>query len=164
MTKAMYPGTFDPITNGHVDIIRRASRLFDTLVVAVAAGVHKDTAFSLKERKRLVKESVVGMKNVEVEILPGLLAEHCQKMSVDVVIRGLRAVSDFEYEMMMALMNRKLYERFETIFLMPSEKYIYLHSSTVKEVFALGGDVSDLVPEPVDEALRRRAKRTGRRR
>jgi pantetheine-phosphate adenylyltransferase len=164
MTKAMYPGTFDPITNGHVDIVRRASRLFDTLVVAVAAGVHKDTAFSLKERERLVKESVRGLKNVEVEILTGLLAEHCEKMSVDVVIRGLRAVSDFEYEMMMALMNRKLYERFETIFLMPSEKYIYLHSSTVKEVFALGGDVSDLVPKAVADALRRRAGRRSRKR
>ena len=164
MTKAMYPGTFDPITNGHVDIVRRASRLFDILVVAVAEGVHKDTAFSLKERKRLVTESVRGIENVEVAILPGLLAEQCEKMSVDVVIRGLRAVSDFEYEMMMALMNRKLYERFETIFLMPSEKYIYLHSSTVKEVFALGGDVSDLVPRAVDEALHRRARRSGRKR
>jgi pantetheine-phosphate adenylyltransferase len=164
MTKAMYPGTFDPITNGHVDIIRRASRLFDVLVVAVAEGVHKDTAFSLEERKRLVEESVRGMENVEVEILPGLLAKQCEKMSVDVVIRGLRAVSDFEYEMMMALMNRKLYEKFETIFLMPSEKYIYLHSSTVKEVFALGGDVSDFVPGAVDEALRRAARRSGRER
>jgi pantetheine-phosphate adenylyltransferase len=104
------------------------------------------------------------MENVEVEILPGLLAKQCEKMSVDVVIRGLRAVSDFEYEMMMALMNRKLYEKFETIFLMPSEKYIYLHSSTVKEVFALGGDVSDFVPGAVDEALRRAARRSGRER
>ena len=164
MTKALYPGTFDPITNGHVDIIRRASRLFDTLVVAVAEGVHKDTAFSLKERKRLVEESVRGIENVEVTCLPGLLAKQCENMEVDVVIRGLRAVSDFEYEMMMALMNRKLYERFETIFLMPSEKYIYLHSSTVKEVFALGGDVSDLVPKCVDDALRRRARRGRRKR
>jgi pantetheine-phosphate adenylyltransferase len=133
-------------------------------VVAVAEGVHKDTAFSLNERKRLVTESVHGMKNVKVTILPGLLAEQCEKMAIDVVIRGLRAVSDFEYEMMMALMNRKLYEKFETIFLMPSEKYIYLHSSTVKEVFALGGDVSDFVPPPVDEALRRRARRRGAKR
>ena len=164
MTKAMYPGTFDPITNGHLDIIRRASKLFDTLVVAIAEGVHKDTAFSLTERKRLVTESVQGVENVEVTILPGLLAEQCKRMSVDVVIRGLRAVSDFEYEMMMALMNRKLYSKFETIFLMPSEKYIYLHSSTVKEVFALGGDVSDLVPPPVGEALRRHERRNRRKR
>ncbi len=159
MTKALYPGTFDPITNGHVDVIARASRLFDRLIVAVAAGVHKDTTFSLNTRRRLVEESVHGIRNVEVMVLPGLLAEECRKMSVDVVVRGLRAVSDFEYEMMMALMNRKLYGKFETIFLMPSEKYIYLHSSTVKEVFALGGDVSDLVPPAVQEAFRRRGRR-----
>ena len=95
------------------------------------------------------------MKNVEVGTMPGLLAEHCRKLSVDVVIRGLRAVSDFEYEMMMALTNRKLYPNFETIFLMPSEHYIYLHSSVVKEVFSLGGDISDLVPPPVHEAFRK---------
>ena len=162
MTKALYPGTFDPITNGHLDIIRRASKLFDTLVVAVADGVHKQTSFSLDTRKELVVESTRGMKNVEVTVLPGLLADECRRMSVDVVIRGLRAVSDFEYEMMMALMNRKLYSKFETIFLMPSERYIYLHSSTVKEVFDLGGDVSGLVPPAVDKALRRRGRRKRR--
>lgn len=158
MTKALYPGTFDPITNGHLDVIKRASRLFDTLIVAVAKGVHKDTAFSLTERKKLVVESAIGMDNIEVISLPGLLAEQCERLKVDVVIRGLRALSDFEYEMMMALMNRKLYPEFETVFLMPSEQYIYLHSSTVKEVFALGGDVSDLVPAPVYKAFRRRRK------
>jgi len=158
MSKALYPGTFDPITNGHVDIVARASRLFDTLIVAVAEGVHKDTTFSLETRKQLVEESTRGMSNVEVIVLPGLLAEQAKRMGIDVVIRGLRAVSDFEYEMMMALMNRKLYPKFETIFLMPSERYIYLHSSTVKEVFALGGDVSDLVPAAVAEALRLRGR------
>ncbi|UCH84055.1 MAG: pantetheine-phosphate adenylyltransferase [Candidatus Latescibacterota bacterium] len=163
MTKALYPGTFDPITNGHLDVIKRASRLFDTLVVAVAKGVHKKTYFPLATRKRLIKESAPGMNNVEVVSLPGLLAEQCERMSVDVVIRGLRALSDFEYEMMMALMNRKLYPKFETVFLMPSERYIYLHSSTVKEVFALGGDVSDLVPEPVHKAfLKKRKNRRSR--
>lgn len=158
MTKALYPGTFDPITNGHVDIIKRASELFDELIVAVAKGVHKQTSFSLKTRKRLVEESAREIGNVEVTVLPGLLAEQCKRMSVDVVIRGLRAVSDFEHEMMMALMNRRLYPGFETIFLMPSERYIYLHSSTVKEVFALGGDVSDLVPPSVQKAFRRRGR------
>ncbi len=158
MTKALYPGTFDPITNGHLDIIRRASTLFDTLIVAVADDLRKQTSFSLDTRRRLVAESTRGIKNVEVTALPGLLAEQCRRMSVDVVVRGLRAVSDFEYEMMMALMNRKLNPKFETIFLMPSERYIYLHSSTVKEVFALGGDVSDLVPPPVEKALRRRGR------
>lgn len=162
MTKALYPGTFDPITNGHLDIITRASKLFDTLIVAVADGVHKQTSLSLDTRRRLVEESTRGMENVEVTVLPGLLAEQCRRMKVDVVIRGLRAVSDFEFEMMMALMNRKLYPKFETIFLMPSERYIYLHSSTVKEVSALGGDVSDLVPPPVAKALRKRGGRKGR--
>ncbi len=159
MAKALYPGTFDPITNGHVDVISRASKLFDTLIVAVAKGVHKDTTFSLATRKRLLTECTKGMKNVEVVSLPGLLAEQCKRMNVDVVIRGLRALSDFEYEMMMALMNRKLYPNFETIFLMPSEQYVYLHSSTVKEVFALGGDVSDLVPPPVYKAFNRHKRK-----
>jgi pantetheine-phosphate adenylyltransferase len=158
MTKALYPGTFDPVTNGHIDVISRASKLFDTLIVAVAKGVHKDTTFSLATRKRLIVESIKGISNVEVVSLPGLLAEQCERMKIDVVIRGLRALSDFEYEMMMALMNRKLYSEFETIFLMPSEQYVYLHSSTVKEVFALGGDVSDFVPPAVQKAFERRTR------
>ncbi|MEE9270109.1 MAG: pantetheine-phosphate adenylyltransferase [Candidatus Krumholzibacteria bacterium] len=154
MTSALYPGTFDPITNGHLDIIERAAKLFDPFVVAVAPGTHKDARFSLPVRKRLVVESTRGIADIEVIILEGLLAERCKELAIDVVIRGLRAVSDFEYEMMMALMNRKLYPGFETLFLMPSARYVYLHSSTVREVFALGGDVSDLVPEPVSKALR----------
>lgn len=158
MTRALYPGTFDPITNGHIDIIQRASRIFDELVVAVAEGMHKDTTFSLTARKRLVLESVRHMKNVQVVTLAGLLAEKCKELSIDVVIRGLRAVSDFEYELMMALMNRKLNPGVETVFLMPSARYIYLHSSLVREVFALGGDVSDLVPVPVQKALARRRR------
>ncbi len=158
MIRALYPGTFDPITNGHLDIIQRASKLFDALIVAVASGTHKDARFSLRVRKRLVRESTGGISNVDVVTLKGLLAEQSRELSVDVVIRGLRAVSDFEYEMMMALMNRKLYPGFETIFLMPSERYVYLHSSTVREVFSLGGDVSDLVPEPVVTALVRSMK------
>ncbi len=158
MIRALYPGTFDPITNGHLDIIQRASKLFDALIVAVASGTHKDARLSLRVRKRLVRESTGGISNVDVVTLKGLLAEQSRELSVDVVIRGLRAVSDFEYEMMMALMNRKLYPGFETIFLMPSERYVYLHSSTVREVFSLGGDVSDLVPEPVAAALVRSMK------
>lgn len=159
MTRALYPGTFDPITNGHVDIVRRASHLFDSLIVAVAATTHKETVFPVRTRRRLVEESVGGIENVEVITLSGLLAEECRKLGVDVVIRGLRAVSDFEYEMMMALMNRKLYPGFETAFLMPSARYIYLHSSMIREVFALGGDISDLVPEPVRRALSKRRKK-----
>lgn len=159
MTRALYPGTFDPITNGHVDIIKRASRLFSSLTVAVAEGVHKDTAFGLKTRKRLVEETIGDMKNVDVVTMSGLLADKCRELSAHVVIRGLRAVSDFEYELMMALMNRKLNPEFETVFLMPSEHYIYLHSSTVKEIYSLGGDLSDLVPPPVYKAFQKRRRR-----
>lgn len=154
--KALYPGTFDPITNGHVDVIRRASRLFGELIIAVAESPQKSAFFPVEERVRLIEASVEGIDNVEVSSFSCLLADEFEKRSVDVVIRGLRAVSDFEYELMLALMNRKLNERFETVFLMPSEQYIYLHSTLVREVFALGGDVSQFVPGPVLEALRKR--------
>lgn len=158
MTRALYPGTFDPITNGHLDIINRAVELFDSMIIAVAGRGTKGTMFPLSSRKRFVMECTKGIKSIEVISLSGLLAEECRKRRVDVVIRGLRAVSDFEYEMMMALMNRKLNPEFETIFLMPSARYVYLHSSLVREVFSLGGDVSDLVPEPVCRALRKKRK------
>lgn len=159
MRRALYPGTFDPITNGHLDIIDRATQIVDSLVVAVARRAVKETMLSLTKRKRLVEESVKDIPHVEVVTLSGLLAEECRRRKIDVVIRGLRAVSDFEYEMMMALMNRKLYPKFETVFLMPSARYVYLHSSLVREVYALGGDVSDLVPEPVWKSLRKMKKK-----
>jgi pantetheine-phosphate adenylyltransferase len=162
MVRALYPGTFDPITNGHLDIIERASHIVDHLVVAIAKRHGKDTMFPLATRKRLVQDTVAGIPSVEVIALPGLLAEEIRKRDIDMVIRGLRAVSDFEYEMMMALMNRKLYRKFETVFLMPSARYVYLHSSLVREVHSLGGDVSDLVPEPVWKALQRREKKKKR--
>ncbi|HEU4930153.1 MAG TPA: pantetheine-phosphate adenylyltransferase [Candidatus Krumholzibacteria bacterium] len=154
MTRALYPGTFDPITNGHVDLIHRASRLFDELIIAVAASKRKGAFFTLAERTKLVRESIDGVKNVRVVSFKGLLVDEFASHDVDVVIRGLRAVSDFEFELMMALMNRKLNRRFETAFLMPSEQYVYLHSSLVREVFALGGDVTHFVPEPVMRALK----------
>jgi pantetheine-phosphate adenylyltransferase len=158
MKRALYPGTFDPITNGHVDIIKRASRMFEELVVAVATRGSKDPLFSHDLRKRLAEESVREFDNVRVESLDGLLAEECSRLGTNVVVRGLRAVSDFEYEMMMALMNRKLNPDMETVFLMPSLRYVYLHSSLVREVHSFGGDISDLVPPPVLAAL----KSTGR--
>jgi pantetheine-phosphate adenylyltransferase len=154
VTRALYPGTFDPITNGHVDLIHRASRLFDELIIAVAASKRKGAFFTLNERTKLVRESIDGVKNVRVVSFKGLLADEFASHDVDVVIRGLRAVSDFEFELMMALMNRKLNKRFETAFLMPSEQYVYLHSSLVREVFALGGDVTHFVPAPVMRALK----------
>jgi pantetheine-phosphate adenylyltransferase len=161
MSRALYPGTFDPITNGHVDLIHRASRLFDELVVAVAASKRKGSLFTLDERTALVRESITGVSNVRVTSFSGLLAHEFDTQRVDVAIRGLRAVSDFEYELMMALMNRKLSDRFETVFLMPSEQYVYLHSSLVREVFALGGDISHLVPKPVLEAFRKKRNHAG---
>jgi pantetheine-phosphate adenylyltransferase len=156
VTRALYPGTFDPITNGHLDVIRRASRLFDELVIAVAESLHKDAFLSMDERRVLIEASISGTENVQVTSFKGLLADEFEKQSVNVVIRGLRAVSDFEYELMLALMNRKLNEEFETVFLMPSEKYIYLHSSLVREVYTLGGDISSFVPGPVLEALQKK--------
>jgi pantetheine-phosphate adenylyltransferase len=151
---ALYPGTFDPITNGHVDLVKRASKIFDRVIVAVATGVHKSPFLTVEQRFEAARDSLVGIDGVEVVIFDGLLVEEFRKRKVDVVIRGLRAVSDFEYELMIALMNRKLDPGFETVFLMPSEQYIYLHSSLVKEIHRLGGDVSCLVPESVNAKLR----------
>ena len=151
---ALYPGTFDPITNGHVDLVQRAAKLFDRVIVAVAAGVHKEPFLTLEQRHELAQASLGDIEGVEVVTFDGLLVEEFRKRKVDVVIRGLRAVSDFEYELMIALMNRKLDPGFETVFLMPSEQYIYLHSSLVKEIYRLGGDVSCLVPGSVARKLR----------
>jgi pantetheine-phosphate adenylyltransferase len=151
---ALYPGTFDPITNGHVDLVKRAAKLFDRVIVAVAAGVHKAPFLTLEQRYEIAQASLGGIEGVEVVTFDGLLVEEFTKRRVDVVIRGLRAVSDFEYELMIALMNRKLNPEFETVFLMPSEQYIYLHSSLVKEIYRLGGDVGCLVPDSVVEKLR----------
>lgn len=155
MTKALYPGTFDPITMGHVDIVRRASDMFDELVVAVARETNKATMFPPEERLRLAQVSLASLDNVSVVYLEGLLAEECKRLGIGIVVRGLRAVSDFEYEMMMALMNRKMNPDMETVFLMPSLRYIYLRSSLIREVHDFGGDLSDLVPEPVLEALKK---------
>ncbi len=153
-TVALYPGTFDPITNGHVDLVKRATRIFDTVIVAVAASTHKSTFLTLEQRFTLAKESLGDLDRVEVVTFNDLLVDEFQRRRVNVVIRGLRAVSDFEYELMIALMNRKLNPEFETVFLMPSEQYIYLHSSLVKEIYSLGGDISCLVPESVVKRLR----------
>lgn len=151
---ALYPGTFDPVTNGHVDLVKRAATIFDAVIVAVAKAVHKNTFLTLDQRFALVKESLEGVAGVEVVTFDGLLVEEFRKRKVNVVIRGLRAVSDFEYELMIALINRKLDPDFETVFLMPSEQYIYLHSSLVKEIYQLGGEIGCLVPAAVPKRLK----------
>jgi pantetheine-phosphate adenylyltransferase len=150
---AIYPGTFDPITNGHVDIIRRSLRIFDELVVAVATNLEKKALFPAERRLELIMESVRGVKGMRVDKFDGLLVDYVNQKSGVAIIRGLRAVSDFEYEMQMALMNRRLDARIETIFMMPSEENTFLSSTMIKEIASFGGSVKSLVPEVVEKAL-----------
>jgi pantetheine-phosphate adenylyltransferase len=156
----IYPGSFDPLTNGHLDIIQRAARLFDRVIVAVASSESKHPLFSLTERVDLARGVVAPMPNVEVDSFDGLLIHYVEKRSGHAVIRGLRAVSDFEFEFQLALMNRKLDERVETIFMMPKDTYTFLSSRIVKEIARLGGDVGQFVPEPVEAALKLRYQAT----
>ena len=157
---AMYPGTFDPVTNGHYDLVRRASRIFDRVVVAIAASPHKAPAFSLDERMGLARTVLGDIPNVTVDGYTGLTVEYARRHSLDVVIRGLRAVSDFEYEFQLASMNRHLESGVETIFMTPAEQYAFISSTLVREVGAHGGDVSGFVHPAVAQALARRfAKR-----
>jgi len=151
---AIYPGTFDPITNGHLDILSRAAHLFDEVHVVVAVNVRKNTLFSLDERQELIRACTSGLENVHVSSFEGLTVDCLRRFGAEVVIRGLRAVSDFEYEFQMALMNKKLDANCETVYLMPSEQYTYLNSSVIREIAALGGPVSEFVPAVVDEKLR----------
>jgi pantetheine-phosphate adenylyltransferase len=153
----IYPGTFDPITNGHLDIIKRALKLFDLVIVAVGENPQKKTLFSLEERIYLVKEAIKDIPEnhrIEVEAFSGLLIDFAKKKSACAIIRGLRAVSDFEYEMQIALINRKLSNNIDTVFLLTSLKWIFLSSSIVKEVAKFGGNVDDLVPKIVAEKLK----------
>ncbi|MFL6589408.1 MAG: pantetheine-phosphate adenylyltransferase [Chthoniobacterales bacterium] len=152
--RAIYPGSFDPVTNGHLDVIERARKLFDEVIVAVAHNDQKNPLFSLEERLDLLRSTIGASKNVEVAPLDGLLVNFAIAREATAVIRGLRAISDFEFEFQMALMNRKLEATVETIFLMPKEEYTYLSSRIVKEIARLGGDVSQFVPARVAKALR----------
>ena len=152
----VYPGTFDPLTSGHLSLIARATGLFDTVVVAVASDTPKHTLFNLEERIALTRESVKNIPRVEVEGFEGLLVEYVLKRGSRTIIRGLRAVSDFEYEFQLSLMNRKLERRIQTIFLITDYQWLYISSTIVKNVASLNGNVSDLVPPPVEAALRRK--------
>jgi pantetheine-phosphate adenylyltransferase len=157
--RAIYPGSFDPITNGHLDVIDRARKLFDEVIVAVAHNDQKNPLFSLEERLGFLRNALGKIKNVEVAPLDGLLVNFAVARRATAVIRGLRAISDFEFEFQMALMNRKLEATVETIFLMPKEEYTYLSSRIVKEIARLGGDVKDFVPARVATELKRKLKR-----
>ncbi len=150
---AVYPGTFDPITYGHLDIIERGRRLFDQVVVAILENAEKQPLFTVEERVELIREATGGSPNVSVDTFSGLLVDYVRSSGAQVIVRGLRALSDFEYEFQMALMNRRLDARVETVFMMPAEAYSYLSSRLVKEVAFLGGDVSGLVPPAVAKAI-----------
>ena len=158
---AIYPGSFDPLTNGHVDIIERGSRIFDEIYVAILANAEKRPLFSESERVAIIREVFKGRPNVQVETFNGLLVDYAQRKQATALVRGLRAVSDFEYEFQMALMNRRLAPGVETVFMMPDEKYTYISSRLIKEVFMLGGAIAGLVPPVVEEKLqaKQRAKK-----
>jgi len=163
MRTVIYPGSFDPITNGHLDVIQRAARIFDRVVVAVAQNDSKQPLFTLAERRRLVAQAVVDVPNAEVDSFEGLLVDYVVSRGACVVLRGLRAVSDFEFEFQLALMNRKLTEQVETIFMMPKDTYTFLSSRMVKEICRLGGNITAFVPSAVELALRRKLGRAGAR-
>ena len=158
MRTVVYPGSFDPLTNGHLDVVERASKLFDRVIIAVAKNDDKQPMFTQDERKRQIAAAVKGYPNVEVAAFKGLLVDFAEEKQAQAIIRGLRAVSDFEFEFQLALMNRKLKEQIETIFMMPRESYTFLSSRLVKEIAGLGGDVGAFVPTNVERALKRKLK------
>lgn len=159
MKLGVYPGTFDPFTNGHLDLVSRGIRIFDELIIAVAPSQSKKPLFTIEERIALIKESVADLKNVRVDIFSTLLVDYVRGKGGTAIIRGLRAVSDFEYELQIALMNRRLDHNSETVFMMPSEEYSFLSSTIVKEVASFDGAVSGLVPPPVERALKEKFRK-----
>lgn len=160
MRTVVYPGSFDPVTNGHLDLIHRASKLFDRVIVAIATNEAKTPLFSCKERQDLVQRSIKHLTNVETGYFDGLLVDYVEEKGGDAVIRGLRAVSDFEFEFQLALTNRRLNERIETIFMMPKETWVFLSSKIVKEIARLKGNVGQFVPPHVEKALHRKFAKT----
>ena len=159
-TLAIYPGSFDPLTNGHVDIITRGAKLFDRIVVAILVNAEKAPLFTIPERVEIARAVFTDQSNVEVDTFDGLLVDYVERRRGQVIVRGLRAISDFEFELQMALMNQRLKPRIETVFMMPAEHYIYVSSRLIKEVFALGGRVHGLVPDMVEQRLREKRTAT----
>jgi pantetheine-phosphate adenylyltransferase len=157
-TLAVYPGSFDPLTNGHVDIIERGARIFDEIVVAILVNAEKAPLFGMDERLEIARAVFKKLPNVKVDTFDGLLVDYVERRGAQVIVRGLRAVSDFEFEFQMALMNRRLNGRIETVFMMPAEQYSYISSRLIKEVFSLGGRVHGLVPDMVEERLRQKVQ------
>ena len=157
--KAIYPGTFDPVTHGHLDVIERASKIYDRVFIGIAHSKEKKPLFSVKERISMLKKATAGLKNVEVEDFDGLVVDYAKRKKVRVIIRGLRMISDFEFEFQMALTNRKLAEKIETIFMMTNEAYAYLSSKLIKEAVSLGADVKSFVPPFVADKLKEKLKR-----
>ena len=153
---AIYPGSFDPPTNGHLDLVERGSKIFDELVVAILRNAEKTPLFSLGERRHMLEELTADFRNVRVDTFDGLTVDYAAKVKAGAVLRGIRALSDYEYELQMALMNRKLRPNLETVFMMPAEQYSYLSSRLVREVARLGGDVSGLVPALVEDRLKQK--------
>jgi pantetheine-phosphate adenylyltransferase len=160
---AIYPGSFDPPTNGHLDLIERGSKIFDELIVAILLNQQKSALFSVDERRHMLSELTGGLRNVRVDTFDGLLVDYAAQVNAQAVLRGIRAISDYEYELQMALMNRKLDPRLETVFMMPAEAYSYLSSRLVKEIGALGGDIKGLVPPLVEQRLREKLRPARRR-
>jgi pantetheine-phosphate adenylyltransferase len=151
---AIYPGSFDPLTNGHLDLIERGSKIFDELIVAIVRNPDKSPLFSLAERRQMIEAMTERWDNVRVDTFEGLMVEYAKRVDANAVLRGIRAISDYEYELQMALMNRKLAPDLETVFMMPAETYSYLSSRLVREIAQLGGPVTSLVPELVEQRLR----------
>lgn len=159
---AIYPGSFDPLTNGHLDLIERGSKIFDQLIVAILRHPEKAPLFSLEERREMLESMTTRFKNVSIDTFDGLLVDYARSKGAGALLRGIRAISDYEYELQMALMNRKLDRRLETVFMMPAEKYSYLSSRLVKEIFRHGGSVRGLVPRKVEERLHSKVGRAYR--
>ena len=158
---AVYPGTFDPVTNGHLDLADRGRRHFDRLVISILRNEGKEPLFTIDQRTRLLQEAVADWDNVEVDSFDGLLVDYARQVGATMILRGIRAVTDLEYEMQMAMMNRRMDPKLETVFVVPSETYSYVSSRIVREVASLGGSTKGLVPQNVEDALSRHFKRSG---